>query len=498
VSYRPDAISEITGNFEYVKSEQQPDSGLPLQLIPDNSGNLTSVIPSVSRTKSYQTPLDLSDQDMLRIRLDYRRQLSHSLTVRNKFYFTRLDWISNGTILNGAFPDTENFQNYNVFRTFQTLNDVQNLVGNQVEATLSFSTGKVRHNLLGGVEASALMDDWEINLAAPVPEFGINTGLIIDLYNPQETINDIDQLMLSPYTLGNADILQLAPYLVNQTTFSDKFQLFYGGRLNLFDYSDSRTDLDLRTSSTVQSSNSNNYARFSPMAGLVFSPTAELSLYANASNAFAPPSTLSLGAPDPEESRQFEGGIKVKLLNGLLNSSVAVYDLEKKNISIPDNITGAPTQTGNQKSRGVEFELNTQPVIDWQWFFNYAYTDAELTEFREVNLQGTIVDYSGNTAAFVPQHILNCWSTKEFNDTFGAGLGLRYVSSQFTDEDNSFHLDGYLTFDAMVFYKFDNTKFSLNFKNISGKAYETRGGVGSRSVMPADPFAVYGSIGFSL
>jgi iron complex outermembrane receptor protein len=234
------------------------------------------------------------------------------------------------------------------------------------------------------------------------------------------------------------------------------------------------------------------------MAGAVFSPVRNLSLYANASNAFAPPSTLTRALPEPEESRQFEGGIKLEFLEGKLNTNVAIYNLEKKNISIPDNITGAPTQSGNQRSQGIEFELNTQPMTNWLWFLNYAYTEAELTEYRELNFGGGVDDFSGNTPAFVPKHILNCWSTKEFNNTFGVGLGLRYVSSQYTDENNAFRLDGYVTFDGLLFYKFRSTKLSLNFKNISGTAYETRGGFGSQSVMPADPFTVYGTLGFSL
>jgi hypothetical protein len=49
----------------------------------------------------------------------------------------------------------------------------------------------------------------------------------------------------------------------------------------------------------------------------------------------------------------------------------------------------------------------------------------------------------------------------------------------------------------MVSYRQSNWLFKLNFKNFTGQEFETRG-FGNSSVIPADPFAVYASIEFSL
>jgi len=107
------------------------------------------------------------------------------------------------------------------------------------------------------------------------------------------------------------------------------------------------------------------------------------------------------------------------------------------------------------------------------------------------------VDRSGNTPAFAPQHILNLWATRTFKNGFGIGGGPRYVSDQFISEDNVFKIDRYLTWDAAVFYDLDRCRFSLNFKNLTDREYETRG-FGSTSVLPADPFAVYAGVDFRL
>ena len=45
-------------------------------------------------------------------------------------------------------------------------------------------------------------------------------------------------------------------------------------------------------------------------------------------------------------------------------------------------------------------------------------------------------------------------------------------------------------------YTVGQARVSLNFKNLTDAEYETRG-FGSASVIPADPFAVYGRIAYS-
>jgi catecholate siderophore receptor len=107
------------------------------------------------------------------------------------------------------------------------------------------------------------------------------------------------------------------------------------------------------------------------------------------------------------------------------------------------------------------------------------------------------VDRTGNTPAFAPEHILNLWVTKEWENGFGAAVGPRFVSSQFIAEDNAFEIDGYATLDAAVFYDLDRWRFSVNFRNITDTAYELRG-FGTTSVTPADPAAVYVGVDFKL
>ncbi|HSE40426.1 MAG TPA: TonB-dependent receptor, partial [Acidobacteriota bacterium] len=215
--------------------------------------------------------------------------------------------------------------------------------------------------------------------------------------------------------------------------------------------------------------------------------------------AFAPPSTLTVGEREPEESTQIEGGLKKIFMDGKASGTFAVYRIKKVNIAIPDD-TGVTRQIGDQESKGFEVELGLTDMKPVTAFFNYAFNDSELTNFAEFVFTpvGPIrFDRSGNTTAFAPRHIMNLWVLKDFSNGFGIGGGPRYVSDQFISEDNSFAIDGYVTWDAVVYYDWSQWRFSLNFKNLTDKDYEIRG-FGSSSVIPADPFAIYGGVEFKL
>jgi iron complex outermembrane recepter protein len=62
--------------------------------------------------------------------------------------------------------------------------------------------------------------------------------------------------------------------------------------------------------------------------------------------------------------------------------------------------------------------------------------------------------------------------------------------------ENTYRLGSYLTADAAIFYKKDDWRFGLNFKNISDAKY-VESSLGSRGFANSfgDPFTVVASVG---
>jgi TonB-dependent siderophore receptor len=470
VSFSLGQRSLLTVNFEYARNDYRPDSGLPL---------LGNEIPEVPRTQSYQSPFDFSDQNITRTRVDFSTFLGQSITLRNKFYFTDLDWKTDGTIFPGVLPDgTGGAQ---VFRSLLRLDDRQKLFGNQTEVLFNFGSGSIRNDLLTGFEVRRLGDEFTLDVALLPP---------IDLFNPVETAEP--PLFNIPFLSQVADTRAwvLAPYVLDQISFSPKFKLTVGGRFDILDFEDDASGL------------TRNSSKFSPLAGFNYLPNPGLSFYVSGGQAFAPPSSQAVGDFEPEESTQFEGGVKKQFYDGSVLLTVAVYQLERKNIAIPDE-TGVTRQVGSQGSRGFELDLAGELAPGMFLTGSYAYTDAVLTEFRESvdfsfgQLPPIIVDRSGNRPPFAPEHIFNVFLIKEFSTGLSVGVGGQYLSSQYISVDNGFAIDPSLILDASIGYQMEHWRLRLNLKNLTNADYETRG-FGATSVLPGNPLAVYLGVDFTM
>jgi len=471
LTFRPSDRTRVNVNLEVADIGYMGDAGIPLLL--------TNEVPDVPRTRSYQAPFDTSEQDVYRFQIDVETHLGDGIVLRNKTYYRQLDWFSKGTIYNGVFP---NFTGgLDVSRTATILDDSQKFYGNQLEGLFQVSTGAITHNLLVGLE-----------LARRTDAFTFDIGLLpnIDLVNPVETATE--PVFLIPGQGFGADTRAdiLAPYVVDQISFSERFQILVGLRWDNLDFADDANGTS-RSDDEV-----------SPMAGIVFSPTESLSLYANWGEAFAPPSTFVVGEERvPEESEQVELGIKKSFAGGRVETTLAFFRVDRKNIAIPDE-TGITRQTGDQRAEGIEFELAAEPAPGWRTSFAYAYTDAELTEFTESVLVSffpptfVTLDYAGNTPPFTPEHIANLWVTRHFESGFGLGLGARYVSQQTILENNAFEIDDYALLNASLFYNLRTWRLNLTLKNLTDENYYTRGF--GNSVIPAPGFTAYAgaSVGF--
>jgi iron complex outermembrane receptor protein len=81
---------------------------------------------------------------------------------------------------------------------------------------------------------------------------------------------------------------------------------------------------------------------------------------------------------DPETSRSIELGMKLTLLGGALNGTLALYQLTKDNVLATDtNNPGYSLAIGKARSRGIEFDLTGRLPGGVELLVSYAYTDAE-------------------------------------------------------------------------------------------------------------------------
>lgn len=456
--WRPTERARVQLSYEYVDSNQSPDSGLPF---------VNGELAGPSRQTSFQSASDFSKQHAHRARLDAEQRLNDKLLLRDKFYFGALDWNTDGTLVLGAFPFPDG--NTYVQRTQGLLDDRQRIYGNQLELVAWFHTGSVAHELVTGLELSRMTDVYTQDALLLQP---------LDIQNPVEAEVGIYPIPLpQAHQAGDSSSRVLAPYVIDRLSFSPKWELTAGARFD---------DLHFEDQST---STTRDESRVSPLGGLIFKPVPTVSVYANGSLGFAPPSIQVVGPRDPEQSHQFEAGVKVSFLNGKGYASGAGYELERKNIAIPDS-NGLTRQNGSQRARGFEFELSAEAAPNVSVRATYAFTAAELTQFSELVSLGQsyeVLDRTGNVPAFAPRQMASVWVTTKLGAGFSVAAGVRCLSEQFVAPDNRNRIGAYGVVDAAVFYARERARLGLHFRNLTGTDYATRG-YGSDSAIPGRPF----------
>jgi iron complex outermembrane recepter protein len=468
LTFRPAADQALTVSYEHVKDDFAPDAGLPV---------VFGKVADVPLRRSYQSPFDFSDQKLDRAHLDWEGKWG-GFTLRNKAYWNRLDWRTDGTLFAGVFPGPTG--SLDVSRILTLLDDRQDFLGDQLEGVFSFATGAVEHRLLTGIELARRDDTFTLDV-------GFLPG--IDLFAPVETARQPVPLIPGQSQAGDARTTLTSPYVLDSIGFGKggkRFQLLVGGRYDHSDYKDDASGTK-RTDS-----------QFSPLFGAVYAPSEQVSLYVNAGRGFAPPSTRVVGPRRPETGNQVEAGIKGDFLGGRLRASLAAYRIERRNEPIPD-ATGFTVQNGSERSQGFELEVAGEPLPRLFALFSYAYDDATFTRFDELALVSffpptfAVVDRAGNNLPLAPEHIANLWLTRRLGDRLEASLGGRYVSRQFIAADNAFAIPAAFTADAALSYQVGRFRAHLNAKNLTGKKTYTRG-FGSSSVIPAPGFGLYAGI----
>ena len=266
-----------------------------------------------------------------------------------------------------------------------------------------------------------------------VPVFGFEPGVI-----PIATIPTILDYQ--------TDTLQAAIFVDNVLQLSDQLSLVLGGRYDSIDFD----RYDLAIGGNPASSFDTDFSEFTWRAGLVYQPTEEMSIYAQASTAADPvtsPISISNSNKDFDlaTGRQYEIGLKQQLLQGRAEYTLAYFDIEKEDILTRLPASVITEQIGQQSSDGIEFTLRVNPTDSLSIDFNVASINAEFDDFYSGG-----VSLAGNTPRNVPEQTMNLWLNWSPINNVQVGGGFRYVDSRFADDGNSEEMPDYTVFDASV------------------------------------------------
>jgi iron complex outermembrane receptor protein len=371
----------------------------------------------------------------------------------------------------------------------------------------NFTTGSIKHKTIIGIELGR-----ENSSATASGDFGGDTSTP-GAFSYINIFNTNDRLFLNPALTKFSDASTqnniLGAYFGDQVDLLDNLHVHFGGRFDLFDQTITNHPDDFTATS---SQNNKTDSAFSPSVGVAYQPWKPITLFANYTESFAPQSAGSRSINgnlfNPERGKSYEGGIKYQAFGGRLRSTVALFDTRKKNVLTADPLNGFffSVATGEQRSKGVEFDIAGQILPGWDIIANYAYIDARVTK--------DLLFAEGSRAPNSALHQGSLWTTYFFQEGvvqgFGAGIGMyaqgkRNGIFQCQDPANCqapFEMAGYVRMDAALYYRkqevFNKTNLlaAINFTNVLDHRYFSGAQNFREIVYTGAPFTAIGSLKF--
>lgn len=516
ISFGLDSATRGTLSYYYLKTNDEPDSGIPYQY--DTTKKTTAGKPVDVKQGTYYgwKDRDFQKQENQIGTIKLEHDLSENLTLRNTAVYSKSknDYLwtqpddSQGNIVNGQ-----------VWRRVNTNLTNTDTFTDQLALTGKFDTGSLKHSFNTGVEYSKQDSDRGTNIVTDPNTSKIggsssnnNANNACSLSNSNGWCTSLNNTNSGDAWLGNIkanpNVTNITSktqsvYVLDNITITPQWLLDLGVRWDKFE-TDMKYNQDSGSGATLvkagtKYSSSNDF--FNYQAGLTFKPAENGAIYisyatsANPVGVDAGDGSEGISVPGrsttdeqsrainnlkPEEVKTYEIGTKWDLLNNKLNLTAAIFRTQKDNTRALDT-DGFTRNIGKTRVDGIELGANGNLTDKWAVSAGYTYLDSEIVDAGFVNKgTATAPDYqpsptNGNRVQNVAKNSATLWTTYKVLPQLTLGAGAVAMDRVYGDAANTKWVPGYVRYDAMARYNVDkNVDLQLNINNLSDKRYFTK------------------------
>ncbi len=512
ISFGLDSATRGTLSYYYLKTNDEPDSGVPYQY--DTTKKTTAGKPVDVKQGIYYgwKDRDFQKQENQIGTIKLEHDLTENLTLSNTAVYSK----SKNDYLWTQPDDTQgNIVNGQVWRRVNTNLTNTDTFTDQLALTGKFNTGSLKHSFNTGAEYSKQDSDRGTNIVtdpntAKIGGSGANNacslansnGWCTSLNNPNSGDAWLGNIKANP-NVTNITSKTQSVYVLDNITITPQWLLDLGVRWDKFE-TDMKYNQDSGSGATLikagtKYSSSNDF--FNYQAGLTFKPAENGAIYisyatsANPVGVDAGDGSEGISVPGrsttdeqsrainnlkPEEVKTYEIGTKWDVLNNKLNLTAAIFRTEKENTRALDT-DGFTRNIGETRVDGIELGANGNLTDKWAVSAGYTYLDSEIVDAGFVNKgTATAPNYqpsptNGNRVQNVAKNSATLWTTYKVLPQLTLGAGAVAMDRVYGDAANTKWVPGYVRYDAMARYNVDkNVDLQLNINNLSDKRYFTK------------------------
>ncbi|WP_211461785.1 TonB-dependent receptor [Collimonas silvisoli] len=477
--------TEITLSALVQHNHDMPDYGLP---------PLNGHPANVDRNTAYGLNSDHTNQDVAALNATINHKITPDIVLRNQTQFNYVRTSAVETAPNTV--GTVSAKGFSVLPTSAVSSlplsslyvrgqshdrDIRDYsIFNQTELSAKLGTGRIKHELLLGLE---LGHDGYDNQG--YYRNGSCNGVALNATSTVTGYVDCVPLLNPGYSAAGSSVASqagnraggsantIATYVNDTMTLTPEFKLVGGLRYDR--YVASITNSLNSTNAPAAAKNTTlPYAQqtvnfTSVRLGGIWQPSAEQSYYLSYGTSFNPSLEQLTGTTgqqnlDPEKNRSYELGGKWDLANGKLSFNSAIFQIKKENAR-SQITTGVYALDGTVRVNGARAGATGHITKDWQVALGYTYLDAKV--IQSSGLDGTL----GKTPVNTPKNTLTTWSTYKVAPHWEVGGGATYMSERYANPANSVQVGGYTRWDATLAYTQPKYDIRLNLFNLTNKMY---------------------------
>ncbi|WP_347340107.1 TonB-dependent siderophore receptor [Bradyrhizobium brasilense] len=444
LTWRPDADTSFTILSEYQKSRTAASIGN--FRTPD--GQLTNIY-------SNDPAFSAMDQKQYRIGYAFEHNVDDVWTVRQNFRFYQVDVDAKYTQIDSIDSST-NLASRSAWRILDSFNTVT--LDNQAEA--KFMLGAIKNTVLFGVDYGHSYYNDKIGYG-PAPDLNLLT------------MNYGAQAIATPaFSIFNKQSTDEVGVYAQEQAKLGGFILTLNGRQS---WVSQTTTAGLDGVPSTQKATA-----FTGRAGLSYVFDNGIAPYISYATAFAPQVGVDAsGLPfRPTTGEQKEVGIKYQMPNVPVLLTAAVFDITQDNVLRTDpNNMAFQAATGQVESKGVELEAKLALKQGFDLTAAYTHLNVVITQGNP--------DTTGNELSGIPGNSFAAFGKYTFQsgvpvEGLGLGLGVRYIGTNFGNDQNTFQNAATTLFDAVIDYdlgkldrRFLGATMRVNATNLFDTHYQT-------------------------
>lgn len=303
----------------------------------------------------------------------------------------------------------------------------------------------------------------------------------IDHHRPEISYEGLLNTAGGRATPSKYDIRQKGIYGSWRVKPIEPLTLVLGSRVSWYDYSyKSSIQNAFEDFATPQpTSTMTETGEVTPYAGIVYDLNREWAVYASYTDVFEPQTarTVSGSALKPVIGSNYEIGLKGELMDGRVNTSLALFRYDQENRAVNDLASGfacddwyCSIAAGKVRSQGLDAEISGEVIDNLQLFAGYTYNTTKYLDDP---------DNEGKTfSTWTPKHMLRVWGDYQFSGDFSRlSTGLGFTTQSHTlGYEHTYEVPGYTVWSARVGYQVTpEIGLAVNANNLFDKSYITAG-----------------------